>query len=100
MLVFLYNFDEFGDRGEVRQGQQLDCQLPVARNIPHLHPELVVEEGVPQLGAHHHALGAGADLHGEVDGGGQGRQVMEVVQKTPETVLRNKLLVTKVNISE
>ena len=68
-------------------------------DLSYLHPELLVEEVAPELGLDHGALAAAGHPGGDVDRGGQGGELEEVIQQPPESVLWDKLLVAKVNIS-
>ena len=68
-------------------------------DLSYLHPELLVEEVTPELGLNHVTLTATGHLGGDVDRGGEGRQLEEVIQQPPKSVLWNKLLVAKINIS-
>ena len=68
-------------------------------DLSYLHPELLVEEVTPELGLDHVTLTATGHPGGDVDRGGEGGQLEEVIQQPPKSVLWNKLLVAKVNIS-
>ena len=68
-------------------------------DLSYLHPELLVEEVTPELGLDHVTLTTAGHPGGDVDRGGQGGQLEEVIQQPPKSVLWNKLLVPKVNIS-
>ena len=98
-MVFLEYFNKVGDVYAL-QGDQVDCEPTVTGDVSYLHPELLVEQVGLQLGLDHDALAAGVHLDGDVDRGGKGRQLEEVVEKPPQSVLRNQLLVTKIHIPD
>ena len=68
-------------------------------DLSYLHPELLVEEVAPELGLDCVALAAAGHPGGDVDRGRKSGQLEEVIQQPPESVLWDKLLVAKVNIS-
>ena len=70
----------------------------MAGDVSYLHPELLVEQVAPELGLDHDALAAAGDADRDVDRGGQGGQLEEVIQQPPQSMLRDKLLVPEINI--
>ena len=70
----------------------------MAGDLPYLHPELLVQQVLLQLVLDHDTLAAGGDLDGDVDRGGEGGKLQEVIQQPSEAVLRNHLLVPEINI--